>query len=320
MLISAFLLMFILQSFLTPLGLALFTHSRWHFFASGLSESFLVTSLIIFYFHTREQMLSLAKDQAAKAVEIRDRFLANMSHELRTPLHGILGVIDLAKQACGSQSQLRYLEMARDAATTLQDRVEELLDISSLESSQLQLSEEMFILRDLLDSVTSALAAPARQAGLQIYIWADRTVPDILVGDPKRLKQVLINLGANAIKFTPSGEVEVKVELDNTQSDKTSLLFSVDDTGIGISPEQTRKIFEPFHRIDNGLAAKRQGTGLGLAISNRLVQAMGGELKVESTPGNGSRFSFALEFATLGQLATNLQPVKKFCWPYLTQN
>ena len=295
MLALAHFIMFLLQALFTPIALAFVSNSSWHFLFSGLTEAFLTTSLIIFYFHTREQALAEAKDRAANAVKARDRFLANMSHELRTPLHGIIGVLNLAERSADSAARRRYLDMAKNASYSLQARVKELLDLSCLQSDELRLTPQPFNVYELMDAVTSSLAAQALQANLKFSAWSEQTVPVSLIGDAERLKQVLINLGANAIKFTPAGEVEICIRLDGKAKNAARVVFSVTDTGIGISREEAEKIFDPFHRVDDELSAKQEGSGLGLAISNQLIKAMGGEIKVDSMPGEGSRFSFALD-------------------------
>ena len=277
--------------------MAFVSHPKWHFFLSGLAESFLIVSMIVFYFYSRERDLAEAKARETEAVKAPGPLPGQHEPRVSHALHGILGLLDLASRSGGDATRQRYLAMATDAAHSLQARVRELLDFSSLQTEKVRLVSKPFNLRLMLDSLTSLLAVPAAQKGLNFCAWATEDLPHCLVGDAERLKQVLVNLGANAIKFTPAGEVEIKARLAGQDDQGCLVEFSIADTGMGISQEEGQKIFSPFHRVDDELASEQEGSGLGLAISDELVKAMGGEIKLRSWPGKGSTFFFTLRLA-----------------------
>ena len=246
----------------------------------------------------RTQELSVARQKAESASRAKSVFLANMSHELRTPLNGIMGMTALARRRAVDARQSEQLDKVERASSHLLGLINDILDIARIEADRLQLACTHFVLGSVLDSVTRLLAQKARNKGLTL-----RTdLPDALAGlalqgDPARLRQILVNLTDNAVKFTEAGDVTVRVrQLEDTQ-DGVPLRFEVQDTGIGIAPEDQPRLFTAFEQADDSTTRKYGGTGLGLAISQRLVALKGGEIGVASTPGVGSTFWFTVRIA-----------------------
>lgn len=247
------------------------------------------------------ESLLRARAQAEAASKAKSDFLANMSHEIRTPMNGILGSIELALMKEPSPPVRNYLEMGRKSAIHLLDIINDILDLSKIEAGRFELQEEPFDLQQCIGDVVGALAGIAEEKGLTLRHGIDVEVPRLLVGDAVRLKQVLTNLIGNAIKFTEQGRILVNVEDAGKASDgRICLGFSVRDTGIGIAPDRLGTIFESFSQASSAIQVKYGGTGLGLAISKRLVEMMGGEIRVESTPGEGSLFYFTALFSPAG--------------------
>ncbi len=243
-----------------------------------------------------EQQLA-EREQAAEAANCaKSQFLANMSHELRTPMNAILGMTDLALREELSPLVRDCLETAKESADSLLELLNEILDLSRIEAGRLQLEAGEFWLRPLLEKTVKALGIRAYQKGLELILDVAPDVPDRLVGDPTRLRQVLTNLIGNAIKFTHNGQVMLRATVAEKCPEKAILEFAVVDTGIGISPTDQEKIFAPFSQADASTTRKYGGTGLGLAISRKLVDLMGGKLKVDSSLGSGSTFSFTADF------------------------
>lgn len=245
----------------------------------------------------RTRELSLARDQAMEASRIKSRFLAHMSHEIRTPIHAIIGMIRLALNTDLDDRQRDYLCKANGASRSLLGIINNILDLSKIEANGMQLETTTFRLTDVLENLSAMTETGARKKGLQLHFLVDTVTPERLTGDVLRLEQVLLNLVNNAIKFTEKGEVNVHIGVaPGTQRDRVTLEFCVEDTGIGLSPEQMDSLFRPFTQADASITRKYGGTGLGLAISRQLVQLMGGEMRVESEPGKGSRFTFTARF------------------------
>ncbi len=235
---------------------------------------------------------------AAQAGAAKETFLANMSHELRTPLNGIMGMLSLLLQGELPQRQRQFLELAMDASHQLLSVVNDLLEMTNISNGRLMLAEEAFGLRLGLEPLFSTCAENAVRNGLSFTADIQADVPERLLGDEGRLKQILLNIVGNAIKFTESGSVEVQVARLAAESDDhaSTLLFSVRDTGIGIAPDKQRHIFESFSIGENFLSKRYGKVGLGLSISKEIVEKMGGAMWLESKPGQGSVFSFTAVF------------------------
>jgi signal transduction histidine kinase/CheY-like chemotaxis protein len=283
---------------------------QWILESSGTCGIVLCALMLTYLFQSSEirmrRALATACDQSEQANRAKSTFLANMSHEIRTPLNAVLGMADLMLDTPLSRQQQEYLEIAQDSGQALLAVVDDILDFSRIESGRLILAHERFDLHDILVRTLKALAIPAHRKGLELICHIQPDVPRHVVGDANRLRQIVINLVGNGIKFTDEGEVSLRVGLENQTAGTVVLSFVTSDTGIGVPADRQEVIFQMFEQADNSTTRRFGGFGLGLAITSHLVQSMGGKITVTSEVGRGSTFAFS---ATCGRTSQDDPPL-----------
>ena len=284
-------------------GNPVFTPLRWEMYSKEAQRDFLITDRLVTWHDGRLLHMEVATDVTerkalalAEATNLAQRdFLARMSHEIRTPMNGVLGMTHLAMQADPPPAQLEYLKKIQSSANLLLGIINDILDFSRIEAGKLTIEKNPFKPRDMVENIRELILPNARKKNLELTIELDASVPEYVIGDELRLSQVLLNLLGNASKFTLAGHISLRMRAEPLPSGALRIVCDVEDSGIGMTPEQQDELFKPFSQADSSTSRKFGGTGLGLSISKTLVTLMGGDIGVSSRFGLGSRFFFSVE-------------------------
>ena len=247
----------------------------------------------------KEEELKESNERALSASRAKSDFLSRMSHEIRTPMNAVMGMSDLLAETNLDDTQKKYVNTIQRAGNNLLNVINDILDLSKIEAGQMHMENVAFDLNDVVQNVLDIMSIRAQGKKLELNLEMNSDVPNCLAGDPNRLKQILINLIGNSIKFTPTGQIVLKIENNPEPGEYGDILFSVSDTGIGIAADKLNDIFEDFIQADLSITSKYGGTGLGLSIVRKLIQIQGGSLSVRSKEGEGSVFTFNIKFDTL---------------------